>query len=73
MAENGPFGTSFLAPKMPPEKFMWIPFCVPFPGDEARKLFFGGPKMGVLGGGQTVYVEKVYVLFRSPRNSRKTL
>ena len=28
-------------------------------------LFSGGPKSGVLGGGQKVYVEKVYVLFLS--------
>ena len=27
------------------------------------KFFFWGPKWGVLGGGQKVYVEKVYVLF----------
>ena len=24
MAENGPFGTPFLTPKIPPEKFMWV-------------------------------------------------
>ena len=29
-------------------------------------IFSGGPKWGVLGGGQKVYIEKVYVLFRSP-------
>ena len=38
-----------------------------FPGNEANKLFLSaGPKWGVLGGAQTVetvYVEKVYVLF----------
>ena len=46
---------------------MWVPFLRPFPGNEVHKLFFsGGPKWGVLGGGQKVYVEKVYVLFRSP-------
>ena len=46
---------------------MWVPFWRPFPGNEAHKLFSGGPKWGVLGGGRKVYVEKVYVLFPSPR------
>ena len=36
-----------------------------FPGNEAHKLFPEGPKSGVLGGGQKVYVEKVDVLFLS--------
>ena len=42
---------------------MWVP---PFPGNEAHKLFSGGPTWAVLGGGKKVYVEKVYVLLRSP-------
>ena len=67
MDESGPFGAPFL-PQTPPKKFMWVPFLCPFPGNEAHKLFSGGPKWGVLGGGQKVYVEKVYVLFRSPIN-----
>ena len=46
--------------------FMQVPFLRPFPGNEAHKLFWGGPKSGVLGGVQKVYVENVYVLFRSP-------
>ena len=45
---------------------MWVPFLRPFPGAEAHKLFSGGPKSGVLGGGQQVYVEKVYVPLLSP-------
>ena len=45
---------------------MCVPFLHPFPGNEAHKLLPGVPKMGVLGGGQKVYVEKVDVLFRSP-------
>ena len=69
MAEDGPFGTPPLDPKIPPKKFMWVPFWRPFPGNEAHKLFSGGPKWGVLGGGQKVYAEKVYVLFLSPRKS----
>ena len=48
------------------KKFMWVPFLRSFPGHEAHKLFSGGPKWGVLGGGQKVYVEKVCALFRSP-------
>ena len=47
---------------------MWVPFLRPFPGNEAHKLFSGVLKWGVLGGGQKVYVEKVYVLFRSPKH-----
>ena len=46
---------------------MWVHFLCPFPGNEAHKLFSRGPKSGVLGGGQKVYVEKVYVLFLSPK------
>ena len=65
MAENGPFGTLFLTSKIRPKKFMWVPFLHSFPGNEAHKLFSGGPEWGVLGGGQKVYVEKVYVLFPS--------
>ena len=53
-------------PKFRLKKFTWVPFFSPFPGNEAHKLFSGGPKWGVLGGGQKVYVEKVYVLFPSP-------
>ena len=69
VTENGPFDTPFLTPNPPPpppKKFMWVPFSRPFPGNEAHKLFSEGPKWGVLGGGQKVYVEKVYVLFRPP-------
>ena len=51
---------------------MWVPFLRPFPGNEAHKLFSGDPKRGVLGGGQKVYVEKVYVLFLSPNLAAQT-
>ena len=44
---------------------MWVPFLRSFPGNEAHKLFSRAPKVGVLGGMQKVYVEKVYVLFPS--------
>ena len=44
MAENGPFGTPFLAPKFPSKKFVWAPFFREF---FPRILtFFLGPKMG---------------------------
>ena len=46
---------------------MLVPFLRPFPGNEAHKFFSGGPKWGILGGWQKVYVEKVYVLFLSLR------
>ena len=36
-----------------------------------HKLLSGGPKRGVLGGAQKVYVAKVYVLFRSPKKGLK--
>ena len=36
-------------------------------------FFSGGPKSGVLGGGQEVYVEKVYVLFLSPNSDENSL
>ena len=45
---------------------MWVPFLRPFPGNEAHKLFAGGPISAVSGGGQKVYVEKVYVPFLFP-------
>ena len=66
VAENGPFGTPFLTPKVPPKKFMWVPFLSPF--QEMRHInFFLGAQKGVFWvGAQKVYVEKVYVLFRSP-------
>ena len=52
-------------PKNPPEKVYVGPFFLrSFPGNEAHKLFSGGPKWRVLGGGQKVYVENIYVLFR---------
>ena len=41
---------------------MWVPFCVPC---QERINFFQGTTWGVLGGGQKVYVEEVYVLFLS--------
>ena len=58
MARLGPV----FDPQNPPKKFMWVPFLRPFPGNEAHTTFSWGPKSGVSGGGQKVYVEKVYVL-----------
>ena len=47
MPENGPFGTPFSTPKIPPKRFMWVLFLLCFPGNEAHKLFSGGPNWGV--------------------------
>ena len=67
MAENGPFGTPFLTPRIPPKKFMWVPFLCSFPKKIRHMNFFlGAQNGGFWGGGQKVYVEKVYVLFPSP-------
>ena len=66
MAQNGPFGTPFWTPKSPEKVYVYTPLLRSFPGNEAHKLFFsGGPKSGVLGEGQKVYVVKFYVLFLS--------
>ena len=65
MAKNVPFGTPFLTPKIPENVYVG-PFLCSFPGNESHKLFSGVPQWDVLGGGQKVYVEKVYVLFPSP-------
>ena len=52
VAENGPFGTPFLDPNIPPKKLMWVPFWRPFPGNEAHKpFFFWGPKIDCFGWG----------------------
>ena len=50
VAENGPFATVFLTPKIPPKKFMWVPFLCSCPGNEARK-FSGVLKMERFGWG----------------------
>ena len=66
VAENGLFETPFLNPQIPLIKFMWVPFCVLSQEMRHINFFLWGPKWGVWGGGQKVYVEKVYVLFPSP-------
>ena len=50
------------------EQSLCVTFLCSFPGNEAHKLFSGGPNWGVLGGGGEVSVEKVYVLFLSLSN-----
>ena len=70
MAENGPFGTPFLTPKTPPKKFMWVPFLRPFPGNQAHKLFSGGPKWAVLGGAKKLMLKK-FMCFSVPFDSLK--
>ena len=65
MAENGPVWNPLFDPQSPPEKVYVGPFWRPFPGNEAHKLFSGGPKLGVSGGGLKVYVEK-FMCFSVP-------
>ena len=60
-------GPRFGPPESPEKVYVYVPLLRSFPGNEAHKLFSGGPNLGVLGGGQKVYVEKVYVLFPSLR------
>ena len=67
MARLGP---RFGPPKSPEKVYVYVPLLRSFPANEAHKLFSGGPKSGVLGGGQKVYVEKVYVLFPSLNATR---
>ena len=62
MARLGP---RFGPPKSPENVYVYVPLLRSFPGNEAHKLFSGGPKSGVLGEGQKVYVENFYVLFPS--------
>ena len=56
----------FWPQKSPRKKIMWVPFLRPFPGNEAHKLFSGGPNSAVLGGGPKSLFKKMYVLFSFP-------
>ena len=60
MARLGP---RFWPRKIPPKSLCGSLFCVLSWEMRHTNFFFWGPKMGVSGGGQKVYVEKVYVLF----------
>ena len=56
----------FWPQKSPPRKSLCRSLvCVFSPGNEAHKLLSGGRNGRGLGGGQKVYIEKVYVLFPS--------
>ena len=68
MAENGRLGPPFW-PKTTPKKLMCFPFLPPFPGNGAHKPFSGGPKLGGLGRGQEVCVEKSLCAFSVPYDS----
>ena len=64
MAEKWPVWDPVLDPENPPEKSLWGSlFCGL--SQEMRDInsILGAQNWGVLGGGQKVYVEKVYVLF----------
>ena len=69
MAENGPFGAPSFDPKIPPKKFMWVPFGVLSLEMRHINFFLGAQAGGVSGGGggRKVEVEKVYVFFPSLR------
>ena len=47
-------------------KIMWVLFCALFQEMRHINFFLWAQKWGILGGGQRVDVEKVYVLFLSP-------
>ena len=59
------FGTPFLTPQIPPEvSLCGSLFGRSLPGNEAHKLFSGGPIGGGLGEGQKAYAEKFMCFFR---------
>ena len=43
---------------------MWVPFLRSFPGNEAHKLFSGGPKWGFRVGGKKFMLKKFVCFFR---------
>ena len=65
MAENGPFGTPFLIPKIRPKKFMWVPFRVL--SQEMRHINFilGGRKC-FLGVGDKKFMLKKFMCYFGP-------
>ena len=63
-----PVWTPLLTPKIPPKKFMWVPFLRPFPGkNEAHQLFFWGPN-GVFWVGPKKFMLKKLMCFFGPLN-----
>ena len=46
VAQNGLFGAPFRTPKIPEKVYVYVPLLRSFPGNEAHKLFSGGPKQG---------------------------
>ena len=56
-----------LFPESPRKSLCGSLLCVLSQKMRHINFFSGGPKWGVLGGGQKVYVEKAHVLFRSPK------
>ena len=59
MAENGPH-----------EKFLWVPFLHPFPGNEAHKLFFWRPKLEGFVWGAKKFMLKKFMCFFCPLRER---
>ena len=56
-----------MTPKSPEKVYVYVPLLLILSQETRHINFFlgGPPKWGVLGGGQKVYVEKVYALFLS--------
>ena len=63
-----PVWDPLFGPRIPPKKFMWVPFWRSFPGNEAHTLFRGAQNGVFWGGGQKVYVEKFMCFFPSPNH-----
>ena len=62
-------GTPFLTPKSPPKVYVG-PFGVLSQALRHINFFGGGPKCGVLGGGQKVCIENVSCSYLSPTPER---
>ena len=58
MAENCPFGIPFLTPKIPLQKFRWVPFLRSFPGNEAHRLSLGAQNGAVWVGAKNFMLKK---------------
>ena len=63
MAENGPFGTPFLTPKIPRKCLCGSLFLRSFPGNEAHKLFLGAQNGGFRVGCKKFMLKKFMCFF----------
>ena len=68
MARLGPcFG------KNPPKKFVWVPSLRSFPGNEAHKLFSGGPKWGFGVGAKKLTLKTFMCFFHLSKRTHKQM